>query len=102
MTASILVHFPLHAILLLLLAALGNVVIITSFIEGTSYIQDAFLAPANNGTYGYAALFNDTNLALELETLDLSPSWGDELRILADPSNLNIGQSWFAAHLNTG
>ncbi|KAI5450870.1 hypothetical protein NCC49_002611 [Naganishia albida] len=92
-----LLQFPTHFCLLMYFAAIGNVNVASGVIAGIAYAQDAFLEPALGLTPGLndtarvqEYFLQDRSLAAQLATLNLFPTWREEIALLANASSNRI------------
>jgi hypothetical protein len=73
-----------------------NITVSSAFIDGALYLQESFLvlavtAVSSNSTV-LIDLLEDKELALQLATLQLTPTYREELSILANRTDINLGE----------
>lgn len=73
-----------------------NITVSSAFIDGALYLQESFLVPAVTAVSSNSTvlidLLDDKDLALQLATLKLTPTYREELSILANRTDINLGE----------
>ncbi|OCF59963.1 hypothetical protein L486_02636 [Kwoniella mangroviensis CBS 10435] len=87
----ILVHFPMHFNLLLLLAALVNAIVALSFAQGISQVTDHYISTIEAITNGTDISMKEQHfVARYFDQLYLQPDYNTEISLLRNLSNTDI------------